>query len=116
MHVRMAFWWFGRHLCNTKGNIFWLCVTSQQGYATSMPVPHQGGLGGIPALALLLQTSNQLILGADDGGEGSIFLLQLPVVTGHLQGLNRDVLNKDAVTSVAFQQGMKRACSPVLWH
>lgn len=81
-----------------------------------MPAPYQGGLGGVPALALLLQTGNKLILGAHDGSEGSVFLLQLPVVTGQLQGLSRDVLDKDAVTSDVFQQGTGKVCSPVLWH
>lgn len=106
MRVRMAFWWVDRHLCNTKGKILWLCAPSQQRNATCMSVPYQGGLGGVPALALLLQTSNKLILGAHYGSEGSIFLLQLPVVTGHLQGLSRDILDKEAVTSDVFLQGM----------
>lgn len=59
-----------------------------------MTVPYQGGLGGVRALALLFQASDELILGGDNGGEGSIFLLQLPVVTGHLQGLNTHALIK----------------------
>lgn len=108
MHVRMAFWPFRRHLRNTKGNILRLSVTSQQRNATCMSAPYRGGLGGLgglPALALLLQTSNKLILGAHDGSEGSVFLLQLPVVAGHLQGLSRGVLDGDAATSAVFQQG-----------
>lgn len=40
-----------------------------------MTVPYQGGLGGVPALALLFQASDKLILGGYNGGEGSIFLL-----------------------------------------
>lgn len=58
-------------------------------------VSYQGGLGGVPALALLLQTSNKLVLGAHHGGEGSVFLLQLPVVTGHLQCLRRSTTVED---------------------
>lgn len=112
-------WLFGRSVgtCATqKGNILRLRVTSRQRNATSMSAPYRGGLGGVPALALLLQTSNQLILGAHDGREGSVFLLQLPVVAGHLQGLSRDVLDRDAATSAVFQQGKWKLCSPVLWH
>lgn len=59
-----------------------------------MTVLYQEGRGGVLALALLLQASDKLILGGHDGGEGSIFLLQLPVVTGHLQGLNTHTLVK----------------------
>lgn len=42
--------------------------------------PYQRGLGGVSALALLLQTRYKLVLGTQHGGQGSIFLLQLPVV------------------------------------
>lgn len=52
--------------------------------------PYQRRLGGVPAAALLLQTGNELVLGAHDGGQGSIFLLQLPVVAGYLQCLQTE--------------------------
>lgn len=77
------------------------CVKAEGNIATCelQLVPYRRGLGGVPALALLLQTSDELILGAHDGCEGSIFLLQLPVVTGHLQRLTRHTVHsrQDAI-------------------
>lgn len=74
---------------NTKTTLLsqFLCENHFAHICNMQIISYQGGLGGVPALALLLQTSNKLVLGAHHGGEDSIFLLQLPVVTGHLQCL-----------------------------
>lgn len=93
MHIRLAFWWFTRHLSRPTQNQhknLRSCVQTQYEFATCKPqsAPYQRGQdSGVPALALLLQTSNKLVLGAHHGSEGSIFLLQLSVITGHLQHL-----------------------------
>lgn len=98
VHIRLALWRFSRHLSRPtqkQHTILTSCVKTQYKFATCKPqfVPYRRGLGGVPALALLLQTSNELVLGAHDGGEGSIFLLQLPVVTGHLQCLRGSTIH-----------------------
>lgn len=69
-------------MVSSSGEIEYKCAKSRPHF-----VPYQRSLRGVPALALLLQTSNDLVLGAHHGGEDSIFLLQFPVVTGHLQCL-----------------------------
>lgn len=92
MNTRLTLQWCSCRLsrpAQKQHTIFSSCVKAVCNIASCEPqlVPYRGGLGGVSALALLLQTSDELILGAHDGCEGSIFLLQLPVVTGHLQRL-----------------------------
>lgn len=118
-------WLFGGSVATCqdqhKSNTLSSSVKTVCTFATCRPqfVPYQRGLRGSPAVALLLQTSYKLVLGAQHGGEGCIFLLQLPVVTGNLQRLtcHTDHSTADIRMSVMAMircRWCSVLCSPVL--